>query len=255
VVEVTSGAFNKEGILPVGDLYEAMPMGMNMMEWSCLDFDYGGKEFLNEKGLNPLNMHYLGGIPQAGFYLNSTKEVKSLEDCQGLKISCFGSFAALAEKLGMSINYVPFPEQYVAQSTGVIEGACQLYNSIISMSFYEPAKFTLHPPLLGYLGAVAVVNLDAYNELPDDLRELVDVTYETLAFQFARDQTAGTKFAMSEFVEYGGTINYLPDEDIAVMKEKAVEVWEVLGARDPVCAEFLAMYKDFMVKLGYELPG
>jgi len=228
-----------------------MPMGMTMMEWSCFDFDGGGKEFLNEKGMKPLNMHYLGGVPQAGFYLNTTKSVETLDDFDGLKISCFGSFAALAEKLGAVITYVPFPEQYVAQSTGVIEGACQLYSDIINMSFYEPAKFTLHPPLLGYLGAVAVANLDAYNELPDDLKRLVDETYEAFAFRFARYQTAGAQFAMAEFVEHGGTINYLPDEDIAVMAEKAKEVWDELGARDPVSTEFLAMYKDYAAKLGY----
>jgi TRAP-type mannitol/chloroaromatic compound transport system substrate-binding protein len=97
--------------------------------------------------------------------------------------------------------------------------------------------------------------MEAWNELPEDLQKLVMETFEAFSYRFARDQVDRESSALAEFVERGGTIFYLPEEDIEFMKQTAVEVWDEAAAKDPLSAEFIAIYKDFMIKHGYEIPS
>lgn len=255
VVEITSGDYSKGGEFPVGAPYASMPMGVDLMEWIILDLDKGGKEFLNSKIYEPFGIKYLGGIAQMGCCLNTTKEIKSLADCKDLIIRDFGLKGELCAKMGIVVTYVPFPECYLALTTGTIEGTDMLHDMIIDMSFYEPAKYVILPDIVPYLGAGAWLNLEAYNELPDDLKVIVDETFEAFSFRFARDQIYKAPSMLAKFVELGGTINYFSDADVAKIKALAVEVWEDAAAKDPISAEFIALYKDYMVELGYEIPA
>lgn len=255
VVEITSGDYSKGGEFPVGAPYASMPMGVNLMEWVILDLDKGGKEFLNSKVYEAVGIKYLGGIPQMGCCLNTTVEIKNLKDCEGVKIRDFGLKGELCSKMGITVVYVPFPECYLALTTGTIEGTDMLHDMIIDMSFYEPAKYVILPDIVPYLGAGVWLNLEAWNELDDDLKVIVEETFEAFSYRFARDQIYKMPSSLAKFVELGGTINYFPDEDIAKIKELAVEVWNEAAAKDPISAEFIAMYKDYMVELGYEVPA
>jgi len=254
VVEITSGDFSKGGEFPVGAPYASMPSGVDLMEWVILDLDKGGKEFLQSRVYERFGIKYLGGIPQIGCCLNTTKEVKDLADCQDLIIRDFGLKGELCAKMGITVTYVPFTECYLAMSTGVIEGTNMLHDMIMDMSFYEVAPYVILPDTVPYLGAGTWVNLEAFNELPDDLKLLVEDGFELWSYVFARDQIYKDKASLAKFVELGGNINYFPDEDVAKIKSLAVEVWEEAAAKDPISAEFIAMYKDYMIGLGYELP-
>jgi TRAP-type C4-dicarboxylate transport system substrate-binding protein len=259
IVEVTSGDYSKGGEFPVGAPYASMPMGISLMEWGVLDLgvlEPGiGREFLQEKVYGPIGIKYLGGIPQHGNCINSSRPIEKLSDIKGMKIRDFGLKGEFCAKLGFTVTYIPFPEVYLAISTGVVEGQNQLHSNIIDLSFYEVAPYITLPDTVPYLGAGCWLNMEAWNELPEDLQKLVMETFEAFSYRFARDQVDRESSALAEFVERGGTIFYLPEEDIEFMKQTAVEVWDEAAAKDPLSAEFIAIYKDFMIKHGYEIPS
>jgi len=252
VVEVTSGDYSKGGGIPVGAPYASMPGGVTMMEWIALDYDYGGREFLQDKVYEKLNIKYLGGIPQHGCCINSSRPIERLSDIEGALMRDFGLKGELAAKLGFEVTYVPFPECYLALSTGVIEALDMIHYTVMDMHFYEVAQYITLPDIVPYLGAGAWCSMDAWNELSPDLQEVVQETYDSFSYSYARDQLVLDKVGLTMFEEAGGTIYYLPEEDVQVMKEKAVEVWEEAAAADPISAEFIAMYKDYMAMLGYK---
>jgi len=254
-VEMTSGDYSKGGEFPVGAPYASMPGGVNLMEWVSLDFDHGGNEFLQDKVYGPVGIKYLGGIPQTGCVLNTNRPIKSLSDVKGMKIRDFGLKGELCAKMGFTIEYVPFPEVYMAISTGVVEGQSQLRTNIVDMSFYEVAPYITLPDVVPYLGAGAWCNLEAFNALPPDLQMLVAEGFKIWSYDFARFQIYSDGVKMREFVEHGGEVFTFSDEDVAAIKKMAVEVWNEAAAKDPISAEFIDMYKDYMVEIGYEIPS
>jgi len=258
VVEITSGDYSKGGEFAVGGPYASMPMGISLMEWGILDLgvlDPGvGREFLQENCYGDLGIKYLGGIPQGGCCINTNRPIERLSDIKGMKIRDFGLKGEFCANLGFTIEYVPYPELYLAISTGVVDGHNQLHSNIIDMSFYEVAPYITLPDTVPYLGAGTWLNMEAWDELTPDLQKLVMETYEAFSYRFGRDQIDRGSSSLAEFVDKGGTIFYLPEEDIQVMMEVAVETWAEAAAKDPLSAEFIDIYKDFMVKHGYEIP-
>ncbi len=255
LIEVASGDYSKGGEFPVGAPYASMPGGVSMIEWAALDYDFGGKEFLQSKVYDRVGITYLGGIAQHGCAINTNRPITALSDIKGMKIRDFGLKGELCKKLGFEVTYIPFNELYLAISTGVVDGQNQLYSNIIENSFYEVAKYLTLPNTVPYLGAGGWASMEAFNELDASLQTLVVETYKAFSYRFTRDQAYKEVVSLAQFAEHGGTIYQLSDADVLTMKKKAVEVWNEAAAKDALSAEFINMYKAYMVKLGYEIPS
>lgn len=254
VVEITSGDYSKGGEFAVGAPYASMPLGISTMEWGALDLDKGGREFLQKNCYDSLGIKYLGGIPQQGCVINSSRPIARLSDIKGMKLRDFGLKGEFCANLGFTVTYVPFPELYLALSTGVVEGNNQLPHNILDMHFDEVAPYITLPFTVPYLGAGVWLNQGAWDELTPDLQSIVMETFEAFSYRFARNQIYYVGQDLKNFVAGGGTILQLPEEDVATMREMAFKTLDEAAAKDPLSAEFITWYKEIMLELGYEVP-
>jgi len=254
VVEITSGDYSKGGEFAVGAPYASMPLGITAIEWGALDLDKGGREFLQKNCYDSLGIKYLGGIPQQGCVINTSRPIAKLSDIKGMKIRDFGLKGEFCANLGFTVTYIPYPEVYLALSTGVVEGNNQLPHNIMDMHFDEVAPYITLPFTVPYLGAGVWVNMEAWNELTPDLQHIVMETFEAFSYRFCRNEMYNVGLDLKKFVAGGGTILHLPEEDVATMREVAIQTWNEAAAKDPLSAEFIAWYKEIMAELGYEAP-
>ncbi len=157
------------------------------------------------------------------------KPVEKLEDFAGLKIRASGKVEASAiDALGAIPVEVGTGDMFSALDRGTIDGCFFAYSGALAFGIKDATKYRTELEFLPRVFLVAM-NKDAYNQLPADLKEIIDQysTPET-SYQFAKAHQAaqaGPKNAIIGSDKGAGNppIYVLPDEE----KERWMQVTKV----------------------------
>jgi TRAP-type C4-dicarboxylate transport system substrate-binding protein len=104
----------------------------------------------------------------------SKKQIKTLEDLEGLIVGCdTPPMAELIKALGGSGIIVDFTEDYSSLQKGVIDAKTCAPPYILIAKLYEAAKYYTTFHALGTLYSFDI-NLDVYNEMPDDVKQALN---------------------------------------------------------------------------------
>ena len=163
------------GKIPAAPLFTAAPFGLSPLEHIAW-IDHGKGIDLWDKlyepfGIKPF-MSGNTGIQMGGWY---KQELKSLKDLEGLRIRMPGLGGEVMKQLGASPVTLPPSEILTALQSGAIDATEFLGpRSDLAMGFYRAAPYYYAPGWHEPNGtAEALVSLEAYNTLPDDLKAIV----------------------------------------------------------------------------------
>ena len=128
-----------------------------------------GVEDLVNKELNEDGVHLMCEkvLPTE---MTVSKKIESAADFQGLKIRSSGAMLDYLAAAGAAPQYIPGSELYQSLSSGVVDGAH--WGAAIgaqSMSLWEVCKYH-YKPVLAQTTDAFIMNIDAVEALPDDLR-------------------------------------------------------------------------------------
>ena len=180
---------------------------------------------------------------------HSKEPINSLEDLQGMKVRggsriISNMLAHLgAEPVGMPVTQTP-----EALSKGVIEATTVPWEVTPSLRISE--LVTNHTGFTSQYGLYSqtfgmFMNMDSYNNLPDDLKAIIDANSgEELSRQFGRVMDNGDATGLSIAVNAGNNIVQLDEAETARWIEAAqpvVEEWfkemEAIGVDGPALLE------------------
>jgi TRAP-type mannitol/chloroaromatic compound transport system substrate-binding protein len=163
----------------------------------------------------------------------SRNEIKRLDDFKGVKIRSFGLGAEVLKSKGASIVTIPGEEQYTALSTGVIDAAnWGSPAGFLQYKLHEPAKFYLSPSTIAFDMEDMFMNQRAYNRLPKDLQEIMNIVTRIYAFERASTSTAESAKAIQVMKDAGVKFSALPPEDVEYYERVANEALERLQTKD-----------------------
>lgn len=251
VINISECALPKLGVKIGAPHYSSPGVFKKQMELNYINIEKGGDEIVRE-ALLPLNVYHICSATITGSALITRSEVKTIDDLKGLKIREYGTKAALIEKLGARAVYIPTAEVYVALMGGVLDGIAMFHLETINYKFYEPCKYMIRPELESAAQVAWLVNLDSWNELPDDLKEILNAELLVAAFAKARtyEYMDGLNLTYLE-KECGVQISHWSDEDWATIQKAAKEVLEEEAAADPDSAKLIKLYLECSKELGY----
>ncbi len=107
------------------------------------------------------------------FNLFINVRVKTLDDFNGLKLRAPPDMVPVIEALGAVPISVPFPEVYTAMERGTVIGFISTITGFVPQKHWnEVTKYTVREPVSG-AEQVIVVNLDAWNRLPEHLQKIM----------------------------------------------------------------------------------
>jgi len=216
---------------PAAGLVSSRPAGLPgeaLRSW----FNYGGgADLLNEmmEGYNVMTFPgALSPLPEEVFFHSKVK-IDTLEDLQGLKARCMGDGGEILKRMGAATVIIPGGEVYEAMQRGTVDAF--EYSTIATnwdMHFNEVAPYMyLSPTRAPSDPQVFFVNKEAFNELPEDLQEIVTAQIN--------------KYTQLQH-EY---LVYKSVESIEKFKEAGVEVFKVSKEiEDALLAEADAFYEE-----------
>jgi TRAP-type C4-dicarboxylate transport system substrate-binding protein len=163
----------------------------------------------------------------------ANKLLDSFDALEGQKIRVWSKETSdLVSTVGATPVTVAYKEVYSALEKGVVDGALSGLVSGISQKWFEITKFATiwnfaFPP------DFAVVNLDAFNELPPDLQKLVLDTGEEYQGELKDEMAFLTgSTAISGIEEYNVTLGGLSPEFLSEIQARMKgEIWEPWAER------------------------
>ena len=214
--------------------FASVPFGLDGELYNIWLYERGGLEMMQET-YGKFNLHALpGGQLGQEMGLFSNKRATKMEDFKGMRVRTPGWYMDILNNLGASVSPLPGGEVYLALERGVIDAA-EFSSPAMNypMGFDDVTKYAIQPGVhQPGIQCGLFFNQDAWNELPQDLKEIVKIcAKETQLWSYS-------------------WINNLNAEAIKRFKEKV----EIVKMDKETLIEFRKTTKSYMDSLKEEYP-
>jgi TRAP-type mannitol/chloroaromatic compound transport system substrate-binding protein len=177
------------------------------------------------------------------------KEIKSLEDLQGLKMRIPGFAGEVLAQLGAKPTNIPPGELYTALERGTIDALEWVGPSLdLRMGFHKIAPYYYtgwHEPAteLQFL-----VNKKTFDALPADLQEILKVAMKTIAYDMYIQSTheSGKNWAAMKEEFPNILVKTFPEEVMTAIRNANDELLKANAEADPFAARVLESQKNYM---------
>ncbi len=214
----------------------------------------GGKEILEQFFHERYNAHPLPMVAiTTEIWLYSNKKIETIEDLIGLKMRAAGVRGEVLTKMGASVVVLPGSEMVPAMERGVIDA--MEYSSInctFDLGFCDVTKYLyMHPYKSTSPMNLWAINLDRWNELPDDVKAAVerasrDAYLRSLTWGIEQDFLTLKK----AIEEKGSEIAILPEKVARAVDEASADYYYEKAKTDKDLAKLLESWAEFKKNYG-----
>jgi TRAP-type mannitol/chloroaromatic compound transport system substrate-binding protein len=231
--------------------FTTMPFGMTTPEQYAWFYEGGGMELM-QKAYSPHNiLSFPGGNTgnQMGGWFR--KEIKTLDDLDGLKMRIPGFAGEVMAKLGVAVTNIPSGELYTSLERGVLDALEWVGPGMdVNMGFHKIAPFYYtgwHEPAteLQYL-----VNEKKFDRLPKDLQVILKTAMKLSAYDMYIKNYAMSAEALSEMdTKYPNIkVKTFPKPVMDAMKKANSELITEITKDNPLLKEVIDSQLAFQKK-------
>ncbi len=159
--------------------------------------------------------------------------IRNAEEAKKLKIRAYGKAQAdQMEAMGVPSLVLSWGDLIPGLDRGIIDGLAVSVAGTYRAKFFEIVKYITRVPGWGNLPMFAGLNLDAFNELPPDLQQLVRDFY-SWATDYATNYTVQDDafYNMRAMIDYGVQIASMSPSYIAAFRPKMEKLWDDWAAK------------------------
>lgn len=243
-----SSPYYWKGKITAAQFFTTTPFGMTALEMNSWMQFGGGQELLQEI-YDPFNLVVFPigntGMQMAGWF---NKEINSVEDLKGLKMRIPGLGGEVLARAGGAPVMLPGGEIFTALQTGTIDATEWVgpYNDL-AFGLHKAAKYYYYPGWHEPGSLIELlINKDAYAELPEDLKTIVQVAAQATNQHILSEMTARNMRALKEMQErHGVQVKALPNDVLEHLKVIAEEVLDDVAAADPKAKKVYSSLKEY----------
>jgi TRAP-type C4-dicarboxylate transport system substrate-binding protein len=159
------------------------------------------------------NQKFLGASALDTYHLMTNFPVTSVEDLRGRKILAPGPSAAWLEGTGAVAVDGGLTTYYTQIQTGVADGVLTILSGAAPYRIHEVAPYITLVGLGSQVTGAFAVNLDTWNRLPEDVRNVLEALGPEYSKAVADDINARSEQAVARMTAEGATITELPLEE------------------------------------------
>ena len=249
--DMTGGAY-QTGKNPafqfVGDI-----MGGYDTPWQQYAWLYYGDGFEAANSLyNQYNMQLIGWWVYGQESMSSSRPIAGPEDLVDWKFrSPPGLETEIFAELGAKPIVMDFTEIFTALETGIIDGAdaSGLANNV-GLGLYDLVSHATYPGFHSMPSDHLAIRKDVWDGLPEDIKRIIDVAMQKLAFQTALTFEVKNNEAAAALRESGVTLYDWSPEDRAQFRGAAQAAWQRWADRTPEARALVDSHVNFMTQLG-----
>ncbi|MEZ5778722.1 MAG: TRAP transporter substrate-binding protein [Paracoccaceae bacterium] len=175
----------------------------------------------------------------------ATKDpINSLEDLKGKRVFTFPTAGRFLAQFGVVPVTLPWEDIEVAVQTGELDGvAWSGITEDYTVGWADVTNYFLTNNISGAWCGSFFANMDRWNELPDSLKELVKVCFDSSHYYRqhwywggeARLRVEGTKMKLTS----------IPDDEWATVEAAARVFWDEIAAESELKAKVVGIFKAY----------
>ena len=228
-----------------------VPFGMNAFEQYAWFYHGGGMELMQETFAKYKVMSFPGGnsgVQMGGWF---KKEIKSVDDLQGLKMRIPGLAGEVFAKLGVNVTNIPPGELYTSLDRGTIDALEWVGPAMdIKMGFHKIAPYYYtgwHEPATELQ---FIVNKREFDKLPDEYKAILVTAMKASSFDMYIENFAGSAEAWDQMkTEYPNIqVKEFPKPVLKAMKKAADDLYAQYAAQDANFKKVLESQRAYMKK-------
>ncbi|SFU49541.1 TRAP transporter substrate-binding protein [Halomonas korlensis] len=247
-----SASYYWRGKVAASQFFTAVPFGMTTTETNAWLYHGGGQALWDEvyagHNLKPFPVGNTG--TQMGGWFK--EEVNSLEDMQGLKLRLPGLAGEAMNGIGVTTVNMPGSEIFTSMQTGVLDAADWVgpYNDL-AFGLHQVAKY-YYTSVWNEPSAVleGTVNLDAWNALPDDLKDVVTEAARASNLAMISEFAYRNAEALETLVnEHGVELRTFPEEVMEALYASSMDVLQKQVEDDEQSRKVYESYQAFQKRV------
>lgn len=225
----------------------AIPFGLNARQQNAWMTHGGGLELLREFFKDYNIIQFPGGNTgtQMGGWFN--KEIKTVQDLNGLKMRIGGYAGQVIAKLGAVPQQIAGGDVYPALEKGTIDAAEWVgpYDDE-KLGFYKVAKYYYYPGWWEGGPQVSIlVNLSAYEQLPPAYKAILDQACAAANGSMVGKYDVNNMNALKRLVGAGTILKPFPREVMQACYQAAFDLYEAEAAKNPKFKKIYEPWKKF----------
>jgi TRAP-type mannitol/chloroaromatic compound transport system substrate-binding protein len=247
-VEATqTAAYYYVGKEPSFGFYTAIPWGLNVRQMTAW-LQYGeGTKFADEL----FSDYNAIGIPagETGTQMGGwwRKEIRTVQDLQGVKFRIGGLGGRVFAKLGVSPTQIAGGDIYPSLERGVIDAAEWVgpYDDE-KLGFARVAPFYYTPGFWeGSSRNHFLISKQAWNALPDDYKAVLKIACAEQVQSMSAHYDAANPAALRRLIAGGTQLRRFPNEVLQATWDAAHQVYSEISASDPRFKKIFDSYRAF----------
>ena len=160
------------------------------------------------------NQHYLtNGAVLKTYNIFTKKEVKTMGDLKGIKIGTAGLNALWLQNTGSVAVKGSLVKYHNWLGRGVVGGIMLWTESVVNRKMYEVAPFMLKSDLGTANSKAITMNSKSWKKLPGEVQKVISTASIAYREKMSRASVEVAKIKRKQFVEKGGTINILSQDE------------------------------------------
>lgn len=243
-----SGAYYWKGKMPAAPIFSAIPFGMTATEFNAW-LHYGGGLELWQELYKPFGVVPMaGGNSGAQFAGWFKKEINSIDDLKGLKMRIPGLGGEVLKRAGAIPVTLTGGEIFSSLQSGAIDATEWVgpYNDL-AFGLYQAADY-YYSSVWHETGTNLefIVNEKALNELPSDLRKIVEIAAKAVNEDMLDEYNARNNNALQTLInKHGVKVKEFPPEVLVALKQFSQEVIAEQVAEDQNFEKVWKSYNTF----------
>jgi TRAP-type mannitol/chloroaromatic compound transport system substrate-binding protein len=244
-------AYYWKGKNPAFQFFSTVPFGMNANEMNAWLYQGDGMKLWRRayKPFGLIPMAAGNSMVQMGGWFN--KEINSLDDLVGLKMRIPGLGGEVLRLAGGTPVNVPGGDLFVSLQKGVIDATEWVgpYNDL-AFGLHKAAKYYYSP---GWhepgTTMECFVNAEAYNQLPEDLKSIVEYASRVANQNMMQEFTTRNHDALEMLInEHKVEMREFPSEVLEKFRQLSQQVVAEVVGDDPFAQEIYDSYQQFLSK-------
>ncbi len=244
-----AGAYYWRGKSEAAQFFSTVPFGLNTHEMNAWLY-YGGGLALWQEVYAPFNLVPFAagnsGVQMGGWF---NRPIDSLADLQGLKMRLQGIGGEVLRRAGGTPVSLPGAELFTALQTGSIDATEWVgpYNDL-AFGLHQVARYYYYPGWQEPGPAMeCIVNKEAYEALPGDLRAAVRVACQAANLDMTAEYNARNASALRQIRADGAVeIRAFPEDVLEGLRTLTRAVVADLVARDTLARRVWDSYRQFL---------
>jgi TRAP-type mannitol/chloroaromatic compound transport system substrate-binding protein len=237
VIDVGHVGMIMQDRVPTSLYFQQRTAGLTGLELLAWYFTSDGYQLLNEAFKNT-NVHLLApvGMTAPEAWVSMKKPLNTVDDLKGLRFRTGGDAGQILTKyFGCAVVSLPGGEVYDAMSRGVIDGfELGTFMANYSYALHEVTKYAYTSPVRAPNdGQPVYINNARWNELPADLKAIVEQSWMSAVLQHYANELAKESWAIDQYVKYGVTVQPLPKAIDDAYLAAAKKYYAEKAASDP----------------------